>query len=385
MGVYFDHNATTPVREEALEALVAAARVTGNPNSVHRAGSEARLIIERARRRLAGALNADPATLVYTSGGTEANNLALRGVHAAANRAGRRGAIAVGAAEHKAILEVAEDIARTSGCVCVRIPVDRWGRLDRPALRSVLEHRPLLVSAIALNNETGTIENVAEVARTVHESPGVLLHTDASQAIGRMPVDLASWDVDLATFSGHKCGAPPGIGVLYRREGVSLDAEIVGGGQQGGLRSGTESAPLIAAFTEAACLAVGEWEAETKRLGRVRERLWEGLRETTTSAVLHTPMEDSAANCLCFSLPGHDSQQVVRRLDEAGVAVSAGAACSSNGTVFSHVILACTCAESLAASSIRVSMGRTTTARDVEEFLAALRQVLSSGSHASID
>ncbi|MEX2644601.1 MAG: cysteine desulfurase family protein [Acetobacterales bacterium] len=357
-SVYLDHNATAPLRPCAAEAMARALAETGNPSSVHGFGRRARRRVEDAREAVAALADADPAGVVFTAGATEANNLALGLAR------GRR--VLVSAVEHDSVLAAAPE--------ATRIPVDGDGLVDLDALdRLVAEVAgqsaagPLLVSVMLANNETGAVQPVAEaVARVRAVAPDALLHCDAVQAAGRIPVDMAALGVDMLALSAHKLGGPQGVGALIVRDGVPLVADRRGGGQERGRRAGTEPVAAIAGFGAAAQEAAGESWDDVRAL---RERLEASAREISPDCRVFAAGAPRLPNTTCLTLPGMSAETQVMALDLAGVAVSAGAACSSGKVALSHVLLAMGVGPDEAATAIRVSLGPATTGAEVDRFL----------------
>lgn len=343
---YLDHNATTPVRPEAAAAVAAALARVGNPSSVHAAGRAARRDVERARERLAALVGAAPEEVVFTSGGTEANNLALRG-------AGR--AVVVSAIEHDSVLNAVE--------APLVVPATRAGIVDLDALAAMLPEGAL-VSLMLANNETGIVQPVAEAAALVHARGG-LLHVDAVQAAAKVPVEMRALGADMMTLSAHKLGGPQGVGALVTRAEVA--AQLRGGGQERGRRAGTENVPGIAGFGAAAS-AGGDYG----RLAVLRDAI---ESELAGEAVFFGCGATRLPTTTCLALPGVPAETQVIALDLAGVMVSAGSACSSGKVRPSHVLTAMGVGADLAASAIRVSLGWTSVAADVEAFLRAWRQM----------
>jgi cysteine desulfurase len=354
-AVYLDHNATSPLRPEAERAAVAALARVGNPSSVHRFGRAARRAIEDARQQVAALVGTRAENVTFTSGGTEANALALCG-------AGRSRVI-VSAVEHASVLAAAPD--------AVRIPVDSDGVIDLAALEATLaaDSRSALVSLMLANNETGVLQPVAEAAELARRH-GAFLHCDAVQAAGKIPVDIAQLGAHFMTLSAHKLGGPMGVGALIADGSASLDAQIKGGGQEQGLRAGTENVSGIAGFGAAAEAA----HADLDRLAGLtvwRDTLEARARAAVPSARIPGAGAARLPNTSCLALPGVASETQVIALDLAGVAVSAGSACSSGKVGASHVLAAMGLGAELAGSAIRVSLGWSSAESDVERFLEA--------------
>ncbi|PPR64368.1 MAG: IscS-like cysteine desulfurase [Alphaproteobacteria bacterium MarineAlpha3_Bin3] len=370
--VYMDHNATTAVRPEARDAVALALALTGNPSSVHGSGRTARRLVEDARDAVAALVGAEPAWVVFTSGGTEANNLALRVLP-------KRAPILCSAVEHASVLSVMDGI--------VEIPVDGDGVVDLGALEALLagEDTPALVSVMLANNETGVLQPVADVAALAHEH-GALIHCDAVQAAGKMAIDFRTLGCDLMSLSAHKIGGPSGVGALVVTSGVEGDLALIpmlrGGGQERGRRAGTENVPGIAGFG-AAARAAREGLTDFARLGRWRERIENRLRQHADSRVYGFGAP-RLANTSCLTMPGVEAETQVIQLDLAGVAVSAGAACSSGKVEPSRVLAAMGVDANEAATAIRVSLGWNTTEDDADKFVEAWIQVYGQAqAHAA--
>ncbi len=353
-SVYLDHNATTPLRAEARDAMACALDQLGNPSSVHGFGRAARRIVEKARGRVAALVGAGSGfDVVFTSGGTEANNTALRG--------GGRQRILVSAVEHPSVLQAVPDAEL--------IPVDGDGVVDLDALARLLaaDDTPALVAVMLANNETGVIQPVARVAE-VARAHGASVHCDAVQAAGKVPVDIEALGVHMLSLSAHKLGGPLGVGALVVTRDVALKPLVRGGGQEKGLRAGTENAPAIAGFGAAADAARAGLESFA-RLGRWRDRLESRLREVAPAVRIHGARTDRLPNTSCFGLAGTAAEVQVMALDLSGVAVSSGSACSSGRVSKSHVLEAMGAAD--AKSAIRVSFGWTSEEHELDQFLEA--------------
>ncbi len=351
---YLDHNATTPLREEAREAMLAAITAPGNPSSVHRWGRAARARLEAARAGIAAAIGLAPGgRLVFTSGGTEANHLALRGL-------GR--SVLTSTIEHDSVLAAAP---------ATPIPVTDAGIVDLAALEDLLAAvgAPVLVSVMVANNETGIIQPLPEIVRLAH-AHGALVHADAIQALGKLPFNMATLGLDMASVSGHKIGGPTGIGALAAGPGITLSALQWGGGQERGLRAGTENLPGIAGFAAAATLAVAELEAFAGLAG-LRDRMEAIALARLPGVAIFGRDRPRLPNTSCLALPGIESALQVMALDLAGIGVSAGAACSSGKLRPSHVLAAMGVPPDLAGAAIRVSLGRGTTEAEIDLFLDA--------------
>ncbi|HEX6668123.1 MAG TPA: cysteine desulfurase family protein, partial [Gemmatimonadales bacterium] len=334
--VYLDHAATTPVRPEVLEAMLPylTNQAFGNPSSAHRFGRAARAGIEQARREVAQAVGAEPNQVIFTSGGTEADNLGIIGAALAARERGGPVCVVVSAIEHKAVLAAAHAVCHLGGREIV-LPVDRLGRVSLEALERALAERPAVVSIMWVNNEVGVVQPVAEIARRCSEA-GVVFHTDAVQAFGKLPVSMADLPCTLLTLSGHKIGAPKGIGALVVRDRKAVEAIIHGGGQQHGIRPGTENVAGAVALGRATLLAAREQAEEAPRLRALRERLAERLRDGVSDLSVNGEGAETAPHVLNVSVAGADSEALLMHLDLAGVAASSGSACSTGSVEPSH-------------------------------------------------
>jgi len=381
--VYLDHAATTPVRPEVLEAMLPylGAERFGNPSSAHWFGRDARAGLEQARGEVALALEVEPPEVVFTSGGTEADNLAILGAGLAARTSLRPMLAAVATTEHKAVLAGAHAVHALGGQERT-IPVGRGGLLELDALENVLDHRPAVVSVMWVNNETGVIQPIAEVASRCADRK-VLFHTDMVQALGKIRATLAGLPIGLATISGHKLGAPKGIGALIVRKGVVLEPIIHGGGQQLGIRPGTENIAGAVALGRAVTLAVAEQAAEGQRLERLRNRLAERLRAAIPDLVVAGEDAPRAPHVLNLLVPGADSGTMLMHLDVAGVAASSGSACTTGAVEPSHVLVAMGLRRDLALGAIRFSLGKETTEADVDRAAGVLPEVVARSRRVS--
>ncbi len=364
--VYLDHAATTPVRAEVLEAMLPflGPAAFGNPSSAHRFGRTARAGVEEARRKVAAAVGAEPNQVIFTSGGTEADNLAIIGAALAAGAAGRPMHAAACATDHKAVLAAAHAVTRHGGTESI-LPVDRRGVLDLAALDRALESSPAVVSVMWVNNEVGTIQPVEEIGRRCRAA-GAMFHTDAVQAFGQLPVSIEAADATLLTLSGHKIGAPKGIGALVVRSRAAVEAIIHGGSQQFGLRPGTENVPGSVALGRAAELAASEQGEKAVRLGRLRNALASRIRAAIPDAVWIAEDGPRAPHVLSVAIPGADAEALLMHLDLQGVAASGGSACNTGAAEPSHVLTAMGVPRELALCTVRFSLGRETVQADID-------------------
>ncbi|MGH6948672.1 MAG: cysteine desulfurase family protein [Kiloniellales bacterium] len=367
--IYLDYNASAPLRPEAAAAIAETLTLPGNPSSVHAFGRAARAKMEAARAEVAALVAAKPANVVFTGSGTEANNLAL------AQAAGQP--ILVSAGEHASILEAAPNARRA--------PLLPSGLVDLEALKVLLAGKPALVSLQLANNETGAVQPVADAAALAREA-GALFHCDAVQAAGRMAIDMVALGADLLSLSAHKLGGPKGVGALVISERVAVRPLIKGGGQERRYRAGTENLSGIAGFGAAARIA-RDFESEARRVGRLRDALETGVRNLAPEATIHGQRALRLPNTSCFSFPELRAETQVMALDLAGVAVGAGAACSSGKVTPSEVLTAMGVPPAAAATAIRVSFGWASEERDVEVFLDAwgetIRRSLRSAQPAA--
>ncbi|HEX6909192.1 MAG TPA: cysteine desulfurase family protein, partial [Longimicrobium sp.] len=359
--VYLDHAATTPLRPQAREAMLAVlGERWGNPSSVHRWGREARAALDDARARFAAVIGARPAEVVFTRGGTEADNLAVLGrarVHG--------GPVAVSAVEHKAVLSAAGGLGQRMRI----LPVDAEGRVEVEAVAERLRgDAPALVSVMWANNEVGTVQPVAEIAALCAQA-GAVFHADAVQALGKVPVRVDAVPVHLAAFSAHKLGGPRGTGALFVRRGTALDPMFFGGGQERGLRSGTEDVAGAVAFAVAAELAEAERESAMARIAALRDRLQAGLCERVPGLRVNAAGAQRLATHLNVRVPGADPEMLLLALDSEGVAASSGSACASGVVSASHVLRAMGLSDDEAGPSVRFSLGRETTDAEIDRVL----------------
>ncbi len=380
--VYFDWNATAPLRPQAHSALQDALALTGNPSSVHAEGRAARHAIERAREEVAALVAARPADVIFTSGGTEANMLALSPAIEILGEKRPRDRLFMSAIEHSSVRAG----GRFLPTAIEDVPVDADGRVNLAALRDALQHRTNrpLVSIMLANNETGAVQPVAEAAAIVHAAGG-LLHVDAVQAAGRIPCDIGMLGADLLTLSAHKIGGAKGGGALVRgHEDIHFpDSLIRGGAQERGMRAGTENVAGIAAFGAAAGAARRQLAGEAVHMLALRNRLEAGICAIAPKAVIFAAGVERLPNTTLFSLEGVKAETAIIAFDLEGVAVSSGAACSSGKVQPSHVLAAMGVLPALARGAVRVSLGWTTTPEEIERFLDAWRMVASALSKSS--
>ncbi|TYB43650.1 cysteine desulfurase family protein [Actinomadura chibensis] len=376
---YLDHAATTPMLPEAVEAMTAELRELGNPSSLHAVGRRARRVVEESREIIAEAFDARPSEVVFTSGGTEADNLAVKGVFWARRAADpARTRVLASAVEHHAVLDAVHWLADHEGARVDWIPVDAAGRVRPEALREALGSGDdvALASVMWANNEVGTVQPVPELAAVARER-GVPLHTDAVQAAGTLPVAFARSGAQALTVTGHKLGGPIGVGALLLakpKEPVFLDPVplLHGGGQERDVRSGTLDAPAIAGFAAAVQVAAARRDAEARRLTELRDRLVEAVRAAVPDAVLNGDPVDRLPGNAHFSFPGCEGDALLMLLDARGIACSTGSACSAGVSQPSHVLTAMGSAPDRARGSLRFTLGHTSTEADVKALADAL-------------
>ena len=366
--VYLDHAATTPVRAEVLEAMLPFfGPKFGNPSSVHRWGRDARTALDEARERVARCLGATADEICFTSGGTEADNLAILGTWRARRDEGRN-AIVTTPIEHKAVLEAVHKAAQ-EGADERLCTMTRDGVVDVASFESLLNGETAIASAMWINNEIGTIQPIPELARLA-KSAGALFHTDAVQALGKIEIDARAVPFDILTVSGHKIGAPKGIGAVYIRRGTVIEPLFHGGAQDRGRRPGTENVAAVIGFARAAELAVAEHEEEWKRLEALRIRLEEAIMARVPDAVIHgRGAAHRAPHIVNVSVPGVDSESMLMALDLRGIGCSAGSACQSGSVSPSHVLHAIGVSPDVAGGAIRMSIGSLTTDASIDRVI----------------
>lgn len=381
---YLDHAATTPMLPNAVAAVAAEQAQVGNASSLHAAGRRARRVVEESREQLAAVLGARPGDVVFTSGGTEGDNLALKGLYWSRRAADpRRRRIITSAVEHHAVLDPVQWLADHEGAVVERLPVDRLGRVDAEELRSVLDAEPddvALVSVMWANSEVGTVQPVADCAAVAHEFE-VPFHTDAVQAGGQLDVDFAASGAEALTLSAHKLGGPIGVGALLVARGTEVTPLLHGGGQERDIRSGTLATAAIAGFAAAVADTAADRPARIAEVARLRDRLVAGVLGEVPDAVLNgDPTSDPARRLpgnAHFSFPGCEGDSLLLLLDARGIACSTGSACSAGIAQPSHVLLAMGATVRAARSSLRLSLGHTSTDDDVDALVSAIAAVVA--------
>jgi len=370
--IYVDYAATTPVDPRVVREMEPYfTGIFGNPNSINSYGLDAHRVLEEARVKVAGLMNAEPGEVVFTGSATEANNMALKG-HAF-YRGRERAHIAVSTVEHECVLESARWLERL-GFKVTYLPVDEYGLLDLERLKEALEEGATMVSVIHGNNEVGTVQRMDDIVRLCHKH-GAVIHTDAVQSFGKVPLDVKSMGVDMVTVNGHKLYGPKGVGALYIRSGVEIEPLLHGGGQEFGLRSGTQNVSGIVGFAKAVELRGEEMGEEAERLVKMRDRLIEGIQGVGGGKLNGHP-EERLPNNVSFRFPYIEGEALVTQLDMEGVAASTGSACASRSGEASHVLLALGIDPVEARGSLRISLGKYNTDEDVDYILEVLPKVV---------
>jgi cysteine desulfurase len=370
MRIYFDHNATTPLHPDVAASMTRVLKEDfGNPSSVHQYGQRAKAILDDARGAVAALIGAEPAEVVFTSGGTEADNFAIRGAAEALEPTGRRHLVA-SAIEHEAVLNTFKALAKR-GWQTTLVRVDAHGVVDPDRVRAAMTDATALVSVMHANNEIGTIQPIAEIAALAHDR-GALMHTDAVQTAGKIPIDVNALAVDLLAISGHKFNGPKGAGALWIRRGTRLAAILTGGRHERSRRAGTENVPGLAGLGAAAVAARVKLATEPARLASLRDRLEAGILSSVAGTAVNGAREPRVANTTNVSFDGVEAESLLIALDLAGVAVSTGSACSSGTLEPSHVLRAMGFPPHRTQNSIRFSLGQDNTEAEVDHVIAIL-------------
>jgi cysteine desulfurase len=376
--VYLDHAATTPVDPEVAEAMARVLRdVPGNPSSIYAEGRRARALVDVARDEVAAALGAEPAEIVFTSGGTESDNLAIRGVLKARRWEGDKAGphLVISSIEHHAVLDTAADLEKHAHVRVATVGVDRDGRVDPRDVAKAIGDATVLVSIMHGNNEIGTIQPIEEIGALCRKR-GVAFHTDAVQTVGILSFDVRTLPVDLVSVNAHKFYGPKGVGALYVRRGTRIATMQTGGGQEKGRRTGTENVAGIVGLGVAMRLSTERREREAAKQRGLRDRILEGVRARVPGAILTGHPTERLPNNASFCFPGTQGEALIVALDLAGFSVSSGSACTSGETEPSHVLLAIGLEREVAQGSLRVTVGRDTTEADVDAFVAALPPIV---------
>ena len=374
MRVYFDHNATTPVDPAVVESVLRTLSADfGNASSVHHFGQQAKGVLDDARTEVARLIGGEASEVVFTSGGTEADNFAVRGVAESMERTGRRQLIA-SSIEHEAILNTFKVLAKR-GWETTLLPVDTSGIVDPDSLRQAVSERTALVSVMHANNEIGTIQPISELARVAHAA-GAIFHTDAVQSVAKIPVDVRALGVDLLSLSAHKFYGPKGAGALWIKRGTRIGAIMTGGKHERNRRAGTENVPAIAGFGVAARLAAAKLGSEAARIGALRNRVEEAVLARVRGTMINGVREPRVPNTTNISFEGIEAESLLIALDLEGIAVSTGSACSSGTLEPSHVLRAMGLPTHRTQNSIRISLGAGNTDAEADYFLDTLPKVV---------
>jgi cysteine desulfurase len=371
--IYLDHNATTPVLPEIIETVLRYyGEDFGNPSSVHRYGRAVRVAIDDARDQVAHLLSAPASSIFFSSGGTEANNTIIKGVAAARKERGTH--LVISAIEHPCVLDTCAYLAQ-HGYTITRVPVSPDGVVDPEAVRAALTEETILVSIMHANNEVGTLQPVAEIAQIVRQH-GALMHTDAVQSFGKLPLHVETLGVDLLTFSGHKLYAPKGIGGWYMRPGVSIHPLLHGGHQERGMRSGTENVAGIVALGKACDLALSDMAVEATRQQRLRQRLEQGIVATIPEVQIQGETAARLPNTTNVAFAHVEGETLLMSLDLHGIGISTGSACSSGSLEPSHVLQAMRVPDDYLHGALRISLGRSTSVADIDYVLTVLPRIV---------
>ncbi|RJS45059.1 cysteine desulfurase family protein [Nocardioides cavernaquae] len=380
--VYLDHAATTPMRPEAIEALTAQLSAVGNPSSLHASGRSARRVVEESRERIAQAIGCRPTEVVFTSGGTESDNLALKGLFWSRQRP----RVLATAVEHHAVLDPLQWLAEHEGADLTLLPVDEDCRLDVAALAAAIAVDPEsvgLVSVMWANNEVGTLQPIDQVV-ALAKGYGIPVHTDAVQALGSVPVDFARSGVDAMTVSGHKVGGPFGVGALVVRRELALTPLAHGGGQERDIRSGTIDTPAIAGFAAAVEASVKEQAESAARLSGLRDALVAGVLAAVPDVRVHGDRDHQLPGHANLGFPGCEGDSLLMLLDAQGIECSTGSACNAGVAQPSHVLLAMGCDDEEARGSLRFSLGHTSSPEDVDAVVAAIGPAVERARAAGV-
>jgi cysteine desulfurase len=373
MRIYLDYAATTPIDPRVLEAMAPYwTEHFGNPSSSHGYGKTARDAVEQARSSLASLLGADPAEIVFNSGGSEGDNTALKGVAYAMQKKGNH--IITTAVEHHAVLHTC-DFLETQGFQVTRLPVDHRGQIDPDRLVKAITPQTILISVMHANNEVGTLQPVAETGRLARER-SILFHTDAVQTFGHIPLNVDALNADLLSISAHKLSGPKGVGALYIRDKTPFEPFLHGGAQESGRRSSTHNVPGIVGLAEAAIIAHNEMKEDAARIKRLRDRLSDHLLRTVEGSVLNGHPVERLDNNIHLSIPGVEGESLLMHLDMAGIAASSGSACSSGSADPSHVLLAMGFSPEAARGSLRLSLGKATAEEEVEQVMDMIPEIV---------
>lgn len=372
--VYLDNAATTMVRQEVLDAMIPAfTTYYGNPSSLHEFARDAGKLVDEARAKVAAAIGAKPDEIVFTGGGSESDNMVLRGVAAANKKKGKH--IITSAVEHHAVLYTLQAMEREGVAELTILPVDEYGLVTPEQVKEAIRDDTVLVSIMFANNEVGTIMPIAEIGKVCREK-GVLFHTDAVQAVGHVPINVSEMNIDMLSMSAHKFHGPKGIGALYIKKGVRVPALIIGGGQEKKRRAGTENVPGIVGMGRALELAIEHMEANALRVGALRDKLMKGIPEAIPDVKLNGHPTKRLPNNVNFSIRYIEGESILLMLDINGIAASSGSACTSGSLDPSHVLLAMGLPHEVAHGSLRLTLSEFTTEQEIDYVLDLLPQIV---------
>ena len=369
--IYLDNAASTQIHEDVLNSMLPYLKEQyGNPSSIHRYGRLAHKAIERSRKQIASLINAEPSEILFTSGGTESNNTALRGI-AMKNTSGQ---IITSVIEHDAILEPCKKLEQ-NGFDVDYLPVNEFGMVDSSVLKSHISDKTSLVSIMFGNNEVGTIQSISELSKICNEN-NILFHTDAVQAVGKVPIDVKKLGIDLLSISSHKLYGPKGIGALYIKNGIDIDPVILGGGQERGLRSGTENVSSIVGFGKACEMAKNNLNENISQIKKLRDNLVEKVLHEIPEVTLNGHPQFRLPNNAHFTFLGVNGEDLIIKLDEYGIAASTGSACSVNTQKASHVLQAMGFSHEQITGSLRLTIGIFNNQKEIEQTVSVLKKVV---------
>ncbi|PIY15308.1 MAG: cysteine desulfurase NifS [Elusimicrobia bacterium CG_4_10_14_3_um_filter_49_12_50_7] len=371
--IYLDHNATSPVHPEVLEAMLPFYKEAyGNASSIHSFGREARKAVEASRETIAAFIGASPDEIIFTSGGTESDNTAIKGIMEA--NASKGNHIITSVIEHHAVLNTCKYLEK-HGCTVTYLPVDEFGVVSVDELKNAITADTILVSIMHANNETGALQPIEEIG-AVTRAKGIIFHSDAVQSLTKVPVDVDKMNVDLLSFSGHKIYAPKGVGVLYKRKGIKMAPLIVGGHHEKNKRAGTENVAGIVGFAKAVEISKRDGAVLNKRIAELRDRLWKGINDNIKKVKLNGHPDKRTPNTLNVSFEYVEGESIILNLDMEGIAVSSGSACASGSLSASHVMLAMGLDHAIAQGSIRFSLGKDNTEEDIDFVISILPGII---------
>jgi cysteine desulfurase len=372
--IYLDYNATTPLRSEVLEAMLPYFRETyGNPSSIHHFGQEAKKGVEEAREKVARLIHASPMEIVFTGGGTEADNLAIKGVASINRKKGRH--IITSLIEHHAVLNTCQHLEK-EGFRVTYLPVDHYGMIDPEEVKNAVTSETILITLMHSNNEVGTIQPIEEISK-IAKNRGILFHTDAIQSIGKIPVDVKTLGIDLLSMSAHKVYGPKGVGALFIRKGTPMESQVHGGHHEMNRRAGTENVAGITGFGKAVELASVELEKNVETMKILRDYFWDKIQQRIDHVHLNGHPLKRLPNTLHVSFEFIEGESIIINLDLQGIAASTGSACTSGALDASHVLLAMGMDPRLAQGSLRLSLGRGTTQEEIDQTIEVLAETVS--------